>query len=128
MTGPGTFTATIDERELGDLVRLPGVVARLEVGENGLRVWTVLGVGLDTEVLVVDGALRVIPDPVQVAPLLRLPGVGALRRTIEGRGLRLDLPPLPFGATVEAITFDAGAAIASGRLAPQRFALRGMAI
>jgi hypothetical protein len=123
-TGVGTFTATVDERELGLLVRVPGVVSRLELGAGGLRVWTVLGVAVDADVLVHDGALRVIPDPAQVAPLLRLPGVGAFRRAIEGAGLLLALPTLPFDATVETVTFDTGQAVATGRLAPQQLPLR----
>lgn len=123
-TGLGTFTATIDERELGALVRLPGVVSRLELSADGLRVWTVLGIAIDADVLVHDGALRVIPDPAQVAALLRLPGLGAFRRAIEGTGLRLELPTLPFDATVESLAFDVGQAVATGRLRPQRLALR----
>jgi hypothetical protein len=123
-TGRGTFTATIDERELASMVRLPGVVARLELHAEGLRVWTVLGVGVDAVVLVHDGALRVVPDPVQVAPLLRLPGVGAFRRVIEGAGLLLDLPPLPFGARVESVRFTTGSVVATGRLEPQDLPLR----
>jgi hypothetical protein len=123
-TGYGTFSATIDERELGNLVRLPGVVARLELRAEGLRVWTVLGVGVDAVVLVHDGALRVVPDPVQVAPLLRLPGVGAFRRAIEGTGLLLELPPLPFDARVEGVRFTTGSVVATGRLEPQDLPLR----
>jgi hypothetical protein len=124
ITGLGTFAARIEERELGALVRLPGVVSRLELGPTGLRVWTVLGVAVDADVLVHDGALRVIPDPVQVAALLRLPGVAAFRRTVEGAGLRLELPPLPFGAIVEALDFRTGEVVATGRLTPQRLPLR----
>jgi hypothetical protein len=123
-TGPGTFTATIDERELSSLVRLPGIVSRLEVAADGLRVWTVLGIGVDADVLVVGGALRVIPDPAQLAPLLQLPGVGAFRRVIEGAGLRLELPALPFDAVVETIAFSAGTVVVSGRLSPQQLPLR----
>lgn len=123
-TGPGTFTATIDERELAALVRLPGIVARLELAADGLRVWTVLGVAVDADVLVHEGALRVIPDPAQLAPLLRLPGIGAFRRTIEGAGLRLELPPLPFDATVESLSFGVGQVVVTGRLPGGRFPLR----
>jgi hypothetical protein len=123
-TGLGTFVATIDERELELLVRVPGVVSRLELRETGLRVWTVLGVAVDADVLVHDGVLRVIPDPAQVAPLLRLPGVGAFRRAVEGRGLRIELPPLPFDALVETLDIRAGLVLASGRLGPQRLPLR----
>lgn len=123
-TGPGTFTATIDERELAALVRLPGIVARLELGADGLRVWTVLGIAVDADVLVHEGALRVIPDPAHLAPILRLPGVGAFRRTLEGAGLRLELPPLPFDATVEALSFGVGQVVASGRFTARRFPLR----
>lgn len=126
-TGPGTFVATIEERELASLVRLPSVVSRLELHGEGLRVWTVLGIGVDAEVLVLDGALRVVPDPVQIAPILRLPGVGAFRRMIEGAGLRLELPPLPFGAIVEELSFTTGAVVATGRLAPQQHRLRARA-
>lgn len=120
-TGPGTFTATIDERELAALVRLPGIVARLELAADGPRVWTVLGIAVDADVLVHEGALRVIPDPAQLAPLLRLPGIGAFRRTIEGAGLRLELPPLPFDATVETLSFGVGQVVATGRFAGRRF-------
>ena len=60
-----------------------------------------LGIGVDAEVLVLDGALRVVPDPVQIAPILRLPGVGAFRRTIEGAGLRLELPPRVFSSWLD---------------------------
>jgi hypothetical protein len=123
-TGYGTFVATIDERELDALLLLPSVVTRLEVRSEGLRVWTVLGIGIDAEVLVHDGALRVVPDPVQIAPLLRLPGVGAFRRTIEGAGLLLELPALPFGAIVEQLRFTTGAVVATGRLAPQQLQVR----
>jgi hypothetical protein len=123
-TGLGGFTATIDERELGALVRLPGIVSRLELAADGLRVWTVLGIAVDADVLVHDGALRVIPDPAQLAPLLELPGVGAFRRAIEGAGLRLELPALPFDATVEALSFRVGQVVATGRLPAQRFRSR----
>ncbi|WP_052667354.1 hypothetical protein [Nitriliruptor alkaliphilus] len=123
-TGLGTFVARIEERELGALVRLPGVVSRLELGPTGLRVWTVLGIAVEADVLVHDGALRVIPDPGQVATLLQLPGVGAFRRAVEGAGLRLELPPLPFDAIVETLTFRTGEVLATGRLAPQRLPLR----
>lgn len=123
-TGLGSFTATVDERELAALVRLPGIVSRLEIAPDGLRVWTVLGLGVDADVLVHDGALRVIPDPAQLAPLLQLPGVGAFRRAIEGAGLRLELPALPFDATVEALSFRVGQAVATGHLPAQRFRAR----
>lgn len=123
-TDDGTFAVTIDERELGSLVHLPNVVTRLELRDEGLRAWTVLGVGIDVEVIVLDGALRLVPDPVQVAPLLRLPGVNAFRRTIEGAGLRLELPVLPFGAIVEELSFTPAAVVATGRLAPQVHRLR----
>lgn len=123
-TGLGTFEARIEERELGALVRLPGVVSRLELGPTGLRVWTVLGIAVEADVLVHDGALRVIPDPAQVATLLQLPGVSAFRRAVEGAGLRLELPPLPFGAIVETLTFRTGEVVATGRLTPQRLPLR----
>ncbi len=122
-TGPGSFTAVIEERELDSIVRLPGVVARLELGADGLRVWTILGVAVDAEVIVTDGGLRVVPDAVQVAPLLRLPGVGAFRRVVEDRGLLLELPPLPFDATIEELRFQVGAVTATGTLPEQRLPL-----
>jgi hypothetical protein len=123
-TGTGTFTATIDERELGGMLTLPSVVARVELRAEGLRVWTVLGVPLDAEVFVGDRTLRVLPDPVQLAPLLRLPGTAPLRRAVAGRGLEVALPALPFDAIVETLSFAAGEVVATGRLAPQRLPLR----
>ncbi len=122
-TGPGTFTATVDEAELGRLVRLPGVVSRLELRASGLRVWTVLGVGIDADVLVHDGALRVLPDPAQVGKLLELPGLSAFRRAIEGRGLLLELPALPFDARVETVRFLDAQVEVTGHLAPQVLSL-----
>jgi hypothetical protein len=124
-TGTGSFTATVAERELGDLVRLPGVISRLELRAEGLRVWTVLGVALDAEVMVHEGALRVLPDPAQVARLLALPGLSALRRAVDGLGLLLPLPPLPFGAVVEAVAFETGRAHVTGSIGPQVLPLRG---
>ncbi|MEX1177158.1 MAG: LmeA family phospholipid-binding protein [Nitriliruptor sp.] len=123
-TGHGTFTALIDEAELSRLVSLPGVVARLEVRAAGLRVWTVLGIAVDADVLVHDGELRVIPDPAQVGKLLERPGLAAFRRAIDGRGLLLELPPLPFGARVETLDFLDAQVEVTGRLAPQEFTLR----
>jgi hypothetical protein len=124
-TGPGSFTATVAERELGDLVRLPGVISRLELRAEGLRVWTVLGVPLDAEVMVHDGALRVLPDPAQVARLLARPGLSSLRRAVDGLGLLLPLPTLPFGAVVEAVAFETGRAHVTGSIGPQVLPLRG---
>jgi hypothetical protein len=124
-TGAGVFEASVAERELGDLVRLPGVVSRLELRADGLRVWTVFGVALDAEVLVHDGALRVLPDPAQMARLFARPGLAGLRRAVDGLGLLLPLPPLPFGAVVETLTFDTGRAHVTGRIAPQVLPLRG---
>jgi hypothetical protein len=124
-TGAGSFEATVAERELGDLVRLPGVISRLELRAEGLRVWTVLGVALDAEVLVHDGALRVLPDPAQTARLLARPGLAGLRRMVDGLGLLLPLPALPFGAVVETVVFDTGRARIAGRIAPQVLPLRG---
>lgn len=123
-TGAGTFAATIDERELAGMLELPNVVSRLELRAEGLRVWTVLGVPLDAEVLVGDRTLRVVPDPVQLAPLLRLPGAGALRRAVAGRGFEVALPTLPFDAVVETLSFDVGCVVARGRLEHQRLPLR----
>ncbi|MEX1163581.1 MAG: DUF2993 domain-containing protein [Nitriliruptor sp.] len=122
-TGHGTFTAMVDEAELGRLVRLPGVVSRLELRASGLRVWTVLGVAVDADVLVHDGALRVIPDPAQAGRLLELPGLAAFRRAIDGRGLLVELPALPFDARVETVRFLDAQVEVTGRLAPQTLAL-----
>jgi hypothetical protein len=124
-TGAGTFTATVAERELGDLVRLPGVISRLELRDDGLRAWTVFGVSLDAEVMVHDGALRVLPDPAQVARLLARPGLAGLRRAVDGLGLLLPLPTLPFGAVVETVSFETGRAQVAGRIGPQVLPLRG---
>jgi hypothetical protein len=124
-TGTGSFTATVAERELGDLVRLPGAISRLELRAAGLRVWTVLGVPLDAEVLIHEGGLRVLPDPAQLERLLALPGLSALRRAVGHLGLLLPLPPLPFGAVVEDLRFTAGRLDVSGHLPPQEIPLRG---
>jgi hypothetical protein len=124
-TGAGTFTATVAERELGDLVRLPGVISRLELRADGLRAWTVFGVALDAEVMVNDGALRVLPDPAQMARLFARPGLAGLRRAVDGLGLLLPLPTLPFGAVVETVAFETGRAQVTGRIGPQVLPLRG---
>lgn len=124
-TDLGIFAATVDESELARVVPLPGVVSRLEVRATGLRVWTVLARAVDAEVLVVEGALRIIPDPVQVADLLALPGLAAFRRTIEGTGLLLPLPLMPFGAEVETVTFRDGQVDVTGLMAPQELPLFG---
>lgn len=114
-TAPGTFTAVITADDLARMVRLPGVVNRLELRHHGLRVWTVLGVPVDTATELVDGELRVVPDPLQVRDLLKLPGLGAFRRTIEAGGLRIALPQLPLGATIEDLRFGDGQVTATGR-------------
>lgn len=114
-TAPGTFTAVITADDLARMVRLPGVVNRLELRHHGLRVWTVLGVPVDTATELVDGELRVVPDPLQVRDLLKLPGLGAFRRTIEAGGLRIALPQLPLGATIDDLRFGDGQVTASGR-------------
>jgi CBS domain-containing protein len=122
-TGSGTFTAVVGQEDLGRILRLPGIVTRLELRRAGLRVWTPLAVPVDADVLVRDGGLVVLPDPVQVRRLLDLPGLSAFRRTIEGGGLRLGLPELPLGAEVTDLAFDDGAVVVTGTVVPQRFPL-----
>lgn len=114
-TAPGTFRAIIAADDLARMVRLPGVVSRLELRHHGLRVWTVLGVPVDTATELVDGELRVVPDPLQVRDLLRLPGLGAFRRTLEAGGLRIALPQLPLGAVIDDLRFGEGQVTATGR-------------
>lgn len=123
-TGTGTFVATVDEAELARLLPLPALVTRLELRASGLRVWTVVGVPIDTEVMVADGALRVLPDPVQVRSLLELPGLSAVRRPIDELGMRIALPDLPFGAVVRSLTFDDGQVVVHGPVPPGRVRLR----
>lgn len=117
-TSAGTFTARLGADDLARSVRLPGVVARLELRHHGLRVWTVLGVPVDTRTELRDGQLLVHPDPLQVRDLLRLPGLGAFRRTLEAGGLRIALPELPLGAQVTAIRFGNDRAEVSGTFEP----------
>jgi hypothetical protein len=124
-TGPTRFVARIEERELARVVDLPTVVSRLELRAEGLRVWTVLGLPLDAEVLVTDGGLRIVPDPAQLAAAAQLPGLSALRRAIDGLGLQLPLPPLPLDAVVETVTFDTGVAHVTGRVPPRDVPLSG---
>lgn len=114
-TAPGTFRAIIAGDDLEQMVRLPGVVSRLELRHHGLRVWTVLGVPVDTVTELVDGELRVVPDPLQVRDLLRLPGLSAFRRTLEAGGMRIALPELPLGATIDDLRFGEGQVTATGR-------------
>lgn len=114
-TAPGTFTAVLGQDDLSRAVRLPGVVSRLELRRHGVRAWTVLGVPVDTSTELVDGELRVVPDPLQVRDLLRLPGLGAFRRTLEAGGLRIALPELPLGARVESLAFGEGEVVVRGR-------------
>jgi hypothetical protein len=123
-SGAGTFTAVIAEAELTRLLRLPGVISRLELRAGGLRVWTALAVPLDAEILVRDGALRVLPDPAQLGRLLDRPGLGAFRRALEGSGLRLGLPALPLDAQVGDLAFEAGTVTVTGTGPPQRLPLR----
>ena len=113
-TGDGTFRATIDQEQLGRMVQLPGVVARLELRRDRLRVWTVLGVPVDTEVRLERDALRVVPDPLQVRDLLRLPGLSAFRRTLEAGGLSLPLPRFPLDARIDHLELREGCVVASG--------------
>jgi hypothetical protein len=124
-TGAGSFAASVAERELTDLVRLPGVISRLELRADGLRAWTIFGVALDADVMIHDGALRVLPDPAQMARLFARPGLAGLRRAVDGLGLLLPLPTLPFGAVVETVRFETGRAHVTGRIGPQVLPLRG---
>lgn len=117
------FAARIEERELAAVIELPSVVSRLELRPEGLRVWTVLGIPLDAEVLVTGEGLRVVPDPAQLAAVAQLPGLSAVRRAVDGLGLRLPFPPLPLGAFVETVTFETGVAHVTGRVPPREFPL-----
>jgi hypothetical protein len=112
--GEGTFTATIGQEDLGRVVQLPGVVDRLELRRAGLRVWTVLAVPVDAEVLVIDGGLTILPDPLQIDGLLALPGLSAFRRTLENASLRLPLPVLPLDGRILDLVFDDGEVVVSG--------------
>ena len=124
VTAEGTFRAVIAGDDLARSVRLPGVVARLELRRHGLRVWTVLGVPVDTRTELSGGALRVLPDPLQVRDLLALPGLGAFRRTLEVGGLRIELPQLPLGAVIDELEFGEGQVTASGRFPGLELELR----
>lgn len=123
VTGAGSFTALVGQEDLGRLLKLPGVVSRLELRATGLRVWTLLGVPVDADVLLRDGGLLLLPDPVQVTKLLQLPGLSAFRRTIEAGGLRLALPDLPLGATITDLVFGDGEVVVIGTLEGQAFPL-----
>lgn len=112
--GDGTFTATIGQEDLSRLIPLPGVVDRLELRRSGLRVWTVLAIPVDAEVLVADGGLTVLPDPLQLRGLLDLPGLSAFRRTLESSGVRLPLPALPLDGNIHDLVFGDGEVGISG--------------
>ena len=120
----GRFTAVIGQEDLGRIVPLPGVVTRLELRATGLRVWTVLAIPVDAEVLVAGDALVVVPDPLQVADIAALPGLGALRRTLRRSGLRIPLPTLPLGAVVEDVVLGDGEVTVTGSLPTQELGRR----
>lgn len=101
----GTFRATLTADALNRLVTLPPGLSALELTDDGLRLRTVAGLAVDTDVELRPSAVRVTAR-------------GGVLRLLPTTGWTTPLPALPYGATIRRIETARGLARAHGDLDP----------
>lgn len=106
----GSFTARMSVEDLNLLVQLPPGVSRVELRPGRVRLRTLAGVGIDTNVEVADGRMRISPH-------------GGVLRLLPPTGWTVRLPDLPFGAVVTSIEPEHDAVMLHGDLDPEALVL-----